>query len=107
MCRRHPDPQGRKLRAIVAFLNSAWLQGNAAPAVGLFIDFASLPQKDPTLFDSSETPDAKSEGAERDAFLDDLKAKRKFFGGEAYEKSRSPEEKTIFDKGLKAPSLRL
>ena len=36
------------------------------------------------------TPEAKPE-AERAAFEDDLKAKRKFYGGEAYEKSCSPE----------------
>ena len=67
--------------------------------MGVFIDWGSLYQKDPALFDSSETPEAKPE-AERAAFEADLKAKRKFYGGEAYEKSRSPEEKAGFLRSL-------
>ena len=60
--------------------------------MGIFWDWASLYQKDPKLFDPSETPEAKPEGAERDAFLVDLKEKRRFYGGETYEKSRTPEQ---------------
>jgi hypothetical protein len=63
--------------------------------MGVFWDWLSIPQKDPTLFDELETPDAKH-GAERNAFLDDLKARRRFYGGEAYEKSRTEAETEIF-----------
>ena len=63
--------------------------------------FTALPQKDPSLFDHAETEEAKAEGAEREAFLADLAAKRKFFGGEAYEKSRPAPDTAIFEQGLK------
>jgi len=45
-------------------------------------------------------PEAKPEGPERDAFLEDLKEKRAFYGGEAYEQSRTPEEKEAFGRAL-------
>lgn len=41
----HPDPHALTLRIVVEFLQSHWLLTRAAPAVGLFWDFASLPQK--------------------------------------------------------------
>ena len=83
-------------------------------------DWASLFQKDPALFDPSETPEAKPE-SERAAFIEELKAgsrlalalhllpctcpaplaaawccARRFYGGARYENSRSEEEKAAF-----------
>ena len=43
-------------------------------------DWASIHQKDPRLFDLSETPEAKPEGEERDAFVAALKEGRSFYG---------------------------
>ena len=68
--------------------------------MGVFLDWGSLHQKDPELFDSSETPEAQPE-AERAAFAADLKAGRRFYGGERYEQSRSEEDKQAFGRGLK------
>ena len=59
----------------------------------------SLFQKDPALFDPNETPDAKPD-SEQAAFINDLKARRKFFGGAAYEASRTDEEKEAFQFAL-------
>eukprot|EP00966_Prymnesium_polylepis_P107592 2490823-Prymnesium_polylepis.2 len=99
----HPDPDAHTLRRVVAFLCSAWLTGkNAMPAVGLFWDWASLPQKDPACFDTAETIETKAEGAERAAFLADLEAKRKFCGGSAYEHSRTAMDRDIFERALSA-----
>ena len=67
--------------------------------MGVFWDWLSIYQKDPKLFDPTQTPEAMSE-AERPAFLEDLKAKRKFYGGEEYEMSRTPEEKEGFRYAL-------
>lgn len=67
--------------------------------MGVFWDWASLHQKDPELFDASETPEGKP-AAERASFEEDLKAKRKCYGGEAYEASRSSEQKAAFSRGL-------
>ena len=47
----------------------------AALLLGGILDFCSLFQRDPTLFEASETPEAKEEGEERDAFIAALKAK--------------------------------
>eukprot|EP00966_Prymnesium_polylepis_P036042 836009-Prymnesium_polylepis.1 len=69
--------------------------------MAVFWDWLSMHQKDPALFDASETPEAKPEGPERAAFIEDLKAKRKFFGGEQYELSRPVEEKESFNVALK------
>ena len=60
----------------------------------------SIFQKDPLLFDAKETPAAYPEGPEREAFLKDLKDKKKFYGGDAYEQSRTPEEKEAFTYAL-------
>ena len=59
----------------------------------------SIYQKDPALFDPNETPEAKPE-AERPAFIEDLKAKRKYYGGERYEASRTAEQKVGFGYAL-------
>jgi len=94
----HPDPEGKQLKTLAAVLESERLKYAEADTehsffkgfteMGVFLDWASAPQKDPELFDPMQTPDKIPE-AERAAFLDDLKAKRTFFGGEAYEKSRT------------------
>ena len=68
--------------------------------MGVFWDWAAIHQKDPALFDPSETPEAKPEGPERDAFVADLQAGRSFYGGAAYENSRSEEEKAAFRYAL-------
>lgn len=71
--------------------------------MGVFLDWGSLYQKDPSLFDANETPDAKPEGSEeREAFLQGLSGGSRFFGGAAYERSRSPEEKAAFARALHA-----
>merc|ERR1712096_446815 len=64
--------------------------------MGVLGDWASLYQKDPTLFDKNETPDAKPEGPQREAFAAGLKKKETFYGGEAYDKSRTEAENTGF-----------
>ena len=90
-----PDGTAEQLRHIIKTLQphaEEWRE--FFPDMGVFMDWGSLFQKDPALFDASETPEAKPE-AERAAFEDDLKAKRKFYGGEAYEKSRSPEVRCL------------
>ena len=63
-------------------------------------DWASLFQKDPALFDAAETPEVKAEGAERAAFVAELKAGRAFYGGAAYEESRTAEQKAAFRRAL-------
>ena len=60
----------------------------------------SIFQKDPRLFDANETPEAHPEGPVRDAFVQELKDKTKFYGGEAYEQSRTPAEKEAFTYAL-------
>ena len=74
--------------------------GSDADRCAVFWDFCALPQKDGALFDANETPEAQPE-AERPAFIADLIAKRRFYGGEAYEKSRSSADNVTFKKGLK------
>ena len=61
--------------------------------------WCSIYQKDPARFDARETPEAKPE-AERAAFEADLAAKLKFYGGAAYEASRTPEQKAAFGRAL-------
>ena len=68
--------------------------------MGVFLDWGSLHQKGPELFDPSETPEAQPE-AERAAFAADLKAGRRFYGGERYLQSRSEEEQQAFGRGLR------
>ena len=68
--------------------------------MGVFLDWCSIYQKDPALFDAAETPEAKAEGAERAAFVADLKAGRAFYGGVAYEESRTAEQKAAFRRAL-------
>ena len=67
---------------------------------GVFLDWASIFQKDPKVFDATETPDTFP-GAEREAFIAQLHAGTKYYGGEAYESSRSLEEKAAFGRALK------
>ena len=59
----------------------------------------SICQKDPKLFDRTETPEGKPE-AERATFQAELKDKTKVYGGAAYEASRSRKEKASFDFAL-------
>ena len=75
-----PDPSGKQLATVAAKLKEEMAKYKEPKdsfkgftEMGIFWDWASLYQKDPGLFDASETPDAKPEGAERDAFLADLK----------------------------------
>ena len=60
---------------------------------------ASIYQKDPSKFQVTETPEAKT-GAERTAFEAQLKDKKAFYGGKEYEMSRSEKEKESFTKAL-------
>ena len=94
-----PDPSGKQLATVAATLKverESYAKSNGSfkgfSEMGVFWDWASLSQKDPKLFDKSQTPDAKPTEAARAAFVADLKAGRAFFGGEAYEKSRSAAE---------------
>ena len=68
--------------------------------MGVFWDWAALYQKDPEYFQETETPEAKPEGPEREAFLEDLKERRAFYGGKAYEESRTLKEKEAFGHAL-------
>ena len=98
---QHPDKDGEQIKHIVETLRphrKKWRK--YFPDMGVFLDWGSLHQKDPELFDPNERPEAKPEGAEREAFVADLKAKRKFYGGAEYEASRSPEEKEAFGRAL-------
>ena len=97
----HPDPSGKQLATVAAALKKEMVKYKRAGGIfkgfsemGVFWDWASIYQKDPTLFDESETPNAKPEGPERDAFIAGLKAEpsTNFYGGEAYDKSRTPDE---------------
>ena len=85
----HPDPDAHTLRRVIGFLSNSSHDFDFSGTVdctwnshGLFWDFASLPQKDPELFDHAETPEAKADEAERVAFVEDLRLGRKFYGGE-------------------------
>ena len=106
----HPDPRGANLLLLVDAIKRAQTtpdevaEGRKAKllpsSLAVFFDFCSLFQRDPTLFEASETPEAKEEGAERDAFIAALKAKTAFYGGEAYDKSRSEAEGRPFKAAL-------
>ena len=112
---QHPDPEGKQLKMIAEVLERekpkyAGLDvcdddsdvGDAFGGfkeIGVFWDWPSLYQKDTALFDPAETPEAKPE-AERAAFIEALKNKTAFYGGEAYEKSRTPAEIEAFRKAL-------
>ena len=105
---QNPDETGEQLRHIVDVLRKhAKANGQRHtpgwrdffPDMAVFLDWGSLHQKDPRLFDPTETPDAQPE-AERSAFVAELKAGRRFYGGEAYEKSRSAAEYAAFKRGL-------
>ena len=61
--------------------------------------WASIPQKDPKLFEKAETPEEQPAEA-REAFEADLKLGQRYYGGEAYENSRSAEEKAMFKRAL-------
>ncbi len=110
----HPDEKGEQLRHVAAVLKVEQQRegvldqyGNRhTPGyreffadMGVFWDWCSIYQKDPALFDAAETPEAKPE-AERAAFEADLAAKLKFYGGAAYEASRTPEQKAAFGRAL-------
>ena len=93
----HADPRGANLLLLVDAIKRAQTIPEAKARklpekVAVFYDYCSLFQRDPTLFEASETPEAKAEGEERDAFEAALKAKTAFYGGEAYDKSRSEAE---------------
>ena len=106
----HPDPRGANLLLLVDAIKRAQTtkekgaRGYGAQllpsSLAVFFDFCSLFQRDPTLFEASETPEAKEEGEERDAFIAALKAKTAFYGGEAYDKSRSEAEGRPFKAAL-------
>ena len=105
----HPDPRGANLLLLVDAIKRAQTtpeetaRGDAKllpSSLAVFFDFCSLFQRDPTLFEASETPEAKQEGEERDAFIAALKAKTAFYGGEAYDKSRSEAEGRPFKAAL-------
>ena len=72
---------------------------NFFPDMAVFWDWGSIYQKDPRLFDPKETPEAQPE-AERAAFIADLKAGRRAYGGAAYDASRSEAEYAAFKRGL-------
>ena len=106
----HPDPRGANLLLLVDAIKRAQTTPEEVAGGGkarllpsslaVFFDFCSLFQRDPTLFEASETPEAKEEGEERDAFIAALKAKTAFYGGEAYDKSRSEAEGRPFKAAL-------
>ena len=104
----HPDRDGRQLQLMFQKLQALYggrgLLGTCRDYgfsdMGVFLDWGSLHQKDPELFDSRETPEAQPE-AERAAFAAELKAGRRFYGGERYAQSRSEEEQQAFGRGLK------
>ena len=109
----HPDATGEQLRHIVKTLEvhakavgedwweekdiPGWL--DLFPDMGVFLDWGSIHQKDPALFDAMQTPEAKSE-EELPAFLDDLEHGRAYYGGQAYENSRTEEEYAAFKRAL-------
>ena len=112
---QHPDPKGEQLKTVAEALEreKAKYAGldvcdedsdvgssfGGFKEMGVFWDWPSLHQKDTALFDPAQTPEAKPE-AERAAFVEALKNKTAFYGGEAYEKSRTPEEIEAFRKAL-------
>ena len=53
-----------------------------------------------TIVKVGETPEAKLEGPARQEFIADLQAKRRFFGGAAYEQSRTAEQQASFRRAL-------
>ena len=89
---RHPDGEGEQLKHIVDTLEphaEEWRE--FFDDMGVFLDWCSIYQKDPTLFDAHGTPEVKPEGVERDAFVEELNAGRAWYmyGGAAYENSRT------------------
>ena len=82
---KHPDPEGKQLKVVAERLENHLAQDTE---VGVFWDWASLYQKDPALFDEAETPAAKP------------MVEIPFYGGEAYEKRRSPEQIKAFRNAL-------
>ena len=107
----HPDPRGCTLLRLAEALERA--QTKPVPSadgkkqkllptdVAVFFDWTALCQKDPALFDARETPAGQPDAEAKAAFEAELKAKRRFFGGEAYEKSRVGEEASSFYAALK------
>ena len=96
----HPDSKGEQLRHIVKTLEKhAGKWREFFSDMGVFWDWGSIHQKDPALFDRKETPEAKRK-AKRAAFVAELAAGRKAYGGSAYEASRSDAEKAAFKRAL-------
>ena len=97
---QHPDPEGKQLAMVAAQLEREKAKyGTLFSEMGIFWDWLGIYQKDPMLFDRAETPDAKPE-QERAKFVEDLKARRKFYGGEEYERSRTDAQKVSFSVAL-------
>ena len=99
---QHPDPSGKQLATVAAALEREMPEyaKMGFTEMGVFWDWAALYQKDPEYFQETETPEAKPEGPEREAFLEDLKERRAFYGGKAYEESRTLKEKEAFGHAL-------
>ena len=100
--RRQPPPPRRRDQegADDAREDGRRQQQSCSPPPWRYSSTSALFQRDPTLFEASETPEAKEEGEERDAFIAALKAKTAFYGGEAYDKSRSEAEGRPFKAAL-------
>ena len=79
----HPDPEGESLLLMADALEVCYREKEKEvfkyeefpKEMGLFVDWCSLFQKDPSLFDAGETPEAKPE-AVRAAFVEALQAGR-------------------------------
>ena len=110
--RVHPDPNGTNLLLLANALKRAHTTAEGVvdrtsrtarllpPCVGIFIDYCSVFQRDPKLFDASETPEAKAEGDERYSFKLSLDAKTAFYGGAAYEMSRKGAELAAYNAAV-------
>jgi len=79
----HPDPSGWHMRALQSFLESSSL-----PCTALVIDFASLPQHNPSFFEAKAA--AIADGVSEDEA--DRLAKTAF--------GRTPDEQAVFKAGL-------
>ena len=67
----HPDPSGKQVATVAAALEREMPEyaKMGFTEMGVFWDWAALYQKDPEYFQETETPEAKPEGPEREAFL--------------------------------------
>ena len=99
----HPDREGRQLKLMCERLKALYGGRGLLGAcrdygfsdMGVFLDWASIYQKNPALFDPKETPEAKSEAQST------MEAHVSFYGGEQYAKSRSDDEQAAFGRALK------